>query len=479
VACILPLAILALAGCASSAAIVDPSSPVIAFINVSVVDPESDSLQRDMSVLVNGNRIMAVRPASAGPPPRGATVIDGRGKYLMPGLWDAHVHVMTGPDSGLGMIERARDRFFPQFLTYGVTSIRDMGSYGDSMEVLRGKIRDGAILGPRIIAGGRLIAGLNPWAPPSPHSILVTSPDSARAAVEQVRAEGGDFIKAHDMLSRAAFLEVAAAAREARLPLVGHLRPSVTVEEAIAAGQVGIEHTPVELMAACGPGDARAASNAWYQAWIADGWRAHIEGMVELWGRREEAQCRRVLALLRDAGVHITPTTVLRMQDSVFAIRTGPPLTRTAESAKQCASDSTVWYDLPAELRASYARTLDSFVGHLYREGIEIMAGSDGPGGCLTPGAALHEELRALVRAGLTPRQAIRAATTVPARFAGVGDSVGTVGAGKVADLVLLGQNPLLDIENTRSIEAVMLGGRLLRRDELLVAPPLPGGLRR
>jgi predicted amidohydrolase YtcJ len=162
---------------------------------------------------------------------------------------------------------------------------------------------------------------------------------------------------------------------------------------------------------------------------------------------------------MRDAGVHVTPTMVLRMHDSTMLSRV-PRALQTPANTQHCTSAVGDWGKQPDSLRQRYYRTVFDVVGAMFRAGIPIMAGSDGPQGCLVPGWSLHEELRNLVRAGLSPRQALAAATITPARFMGLADSLGTVHVGKVADLVLLDADPTIDIANVSRVRGVVADGR-------------------
>lgn len=441
------------------------SSASLAFVHATVIDVETGKLRQDMTVLVSGNRIASVESSSLASLPMGTHVIDARGKYLVPGLWDMHVHAFTSPESALTLGARATNVYFPQFLAAGVTGIRDMGGWVDTVMRVRRRVRNHQLLGPRIVAAGRLFGGKNPWAPPSPHVWVITKPDSARFAVDSMKRAGADFIKVHDFLSRDVYLALAAAARAAALPLVGHLQPMVRVDDVIAAGQIGMEHMPIELIVACAGGGTHEV-NAFYDQWSKGGWPQFVGGTTALWKARKPDRCPEIMGAMKSAGVHLTPTLVLRMQDSALYRRL-PIADLTPAAATRCSGDVNDWSKTPDSLRTLYYNTILDVVRVFHGAGVSILAGTDGPGGCLIAGWALHEELENFVKAGLSPLQALQTATIEPARFMGMADSLGTVERGKVADLVLLDGNPLAEIQNTRRIAGVVVDGQWLGRDDL------------
>jgi Amidohydrolase family len=454
------LALVALTVACARFAPSDISAPVTVFTHVTVIDVVGGSAIPNQTVVVKGNRIAEIRASQNDPVQSAATVVDASGTYMIPGLWDMHVHAFTAPESTLTVGARAVNLYLPQFLSWGVTGIRDMGGWIDTVMTVRRRVRSHEIPGPRIVAAGALIGGRNPWAPPSPHAWVVTNADSAARTVDSLRRAGADFIKVHDFLTREVYFAVAAAARRVKLPLVGHLRPSVTLAEAIDMGQVGIEHLPIELVVACARG-GRAEANAFYDQWINGGWTAFIRGTVDMWDGRDRGACVAVLARMKQSGVRVTPTSVLRIQDSTFVAEL--PMTQLSSSARTvCSQNVNDWGSVADSLRQTYYRVVADIERTIHEAGIPVLAGTDGPGGCLTAGWSLHKELENLVSSGFTPLEALRAATVEPARFLAVADSIGAIRSGMVADLVLLDANPLDDIRNTRQIAAVMADGCLV-----------------
>ncbi|MDB4917207.1 MAG: amidohydrolase [Gemmatimonadetes bacterium] len=433
-----------------------PARSVYEFRHVTVVDVIHGTLLPDRNVIVRDNRIIAIRPGVAAA--SGDHLINASGRYLIPGLWDMHVHLAMTPDSMVGMIRRAREIYFPRYLAAGVTGVRDMGSWLDTITAIRRSVRDGTVLGPRIVMAGRLLGGKNPWAPLSPHAWVVTSAEEAKLAVDSLQRAGADFIKVHDLLSRNAYMAIAKAAREARLPLVGHLRPDVPVADVIAAGQVGFEHVGIELAAGCTNADTTRA-RAFYGAWIAHGWKAFVDETASIWADRDAGRCAAMFGQMREAGVRLTPTFVLRMQDSAMTFGQDELI---ASNAVNCRTAQGGWGALPDTLRAKYYRIEREIVRAAHDAGVAVMIGTDGPEWCLAPGISVIREMRELARAGLQPIDVLRAATLEPARFLKMTDSLGSIEPGKVADLVLLASNPLASLDALERPVGVMSNGRWL-----------------
>jgi len=411
--------------------------------------------------------------------PAGTRVVDGRGKYLMPGLWDMHGHLFQH-SSRPGTDEHALQ--FPLYIANGVTGVRDMWTNLEDLTRVRHWNADratGALLAPRILPTGPMFDGeggiLN-------NVLVVTSATDARHAVDSVVDGGARAIKIHDALSREAFLAIAARAKERGVPLIGHVPASVTVREAVSAGQHSIEHlngiadgcasAKAEGEAARIRGDrAQRASAGKVQQLIVDGYDEH--------------RCLDLMRELARRGVWQVPTLIaaqrrLILPDSIVTTR--------ADLRYVSAADREDWRKQLEVQRQRQSPTIERSrrlvfaqdmreVLAMNRAGVPLLAGTDITNPWQVPGFSLHEELALLVEAGLTPAEALRAATVSAARYANMTDSLGTVARGKLADLVLLDANPLLDIGNAARIRAVVLNGRFLGRltlDSLLERPISP-----
>ena len=409
-----------------------PPEPWLAITHVTVVDVAAGILVPGQNVVVRGGRIVAAGDTARVTVPAGATVVEGRGRFLIPGLWDMHVHALFDA-------EVART-FLPRFVAEGVTGVRDMGGKIEVMRAARFALLAGTLVGPRIVAAGAILDGPQPVDPSV--SFAVGTPDEARAAVDSLANSGADFIKVYTLLPRAAYFAVLREATRLHLPVAGHVPVGVTALEAADSGQRSIEHLRDEVEPLC-----KAAT---------------------------DPACVRLLGALRAHRTWLVPTlVVLRVKailDDSSLVRdprlgSVPALVRNAWEAIRTGKQTQP----PAYWREKRTRFFGelALTGAAWRDSVPLLAGTDAGALYTYPGSSLHEELAQLVRAGLTPAAALRSATLAPAEFLGATDSLGAVAAGKVADLVLLGADPLADIGNTRTIEAVVLRGRLFRRAAL------------
>ena len=409
-----------------------PAEPYLAITHVTVVDVAQGLLVPGQNVVVRGGRILKVGDTlTVNVPPR-AEVVDGRGKFVIPGMWDMHVHALfNGEVAGT---------FLPAFVAHGVTGVRDMGGKLDVLRAARWAVLAGTLVGPRIVAAGVILDGPQPV--DSAVSFAVGTPEAGRAAVDSLARAGADFIKVYTLLPRAAYFAVLREATRLHLPVAGHVPVGVTALEAADSGQRSIEHLRDEVEPLC-----KAAT---------------------------DPACLRLLGALRARRTWLVPTlVVLRVKailDDSSLVRdprlgSVPALVRNAWEAIRTGKQTQP----PAYWREKRTRFFGelALTGAAWRDSVPLLAGTDAGALYTYPGSSLHEELAQLVRAGLTPAAALRSATLAPAEFLGATDSLGAVAAGKVADLVLLGADPLADIGNTRTIEAVVLRGRLFRRAAL------------
>jgi imidazolonepropionase-like amidohydrolase len=416
-----------------------------AFTNVTVMDGRSSTPRLDQTVLVRGTRIIAAGAASETTVPPGARIVDGRGKFLIPGLWDMHVHtVMPGGRQVL-----------PLYIANGVTGVRDMASDWPTIKAWRADIAAGSLIGPRIVASGPYLEGGDQ---PIPH-ILVKSPADAAPAVDSLVRLGVDFIKVHGQLSPESFYAIARAARAKKIQFAGHVSRTVGAAAASDSGQASIEHILAIPNSCTGAEVAELAP------------RFPVQRALGVCDTLDQAP---LYAKLKRNGTWVVPTLVAQVEVSRWPKRDLP-----GDSVQRYLPDSLKTYvagifpmvdSVPPDADVNGARLFNKRVavtGALFRAGVGIMAGTDAPLRNAPPGFGLHEELLHFTRAGLTPFEALRAATYEPARFLGMLDSLGTVEVGKVADLVLLTANPLADIRNSSRTAYVVANGRLytVRRD--------------
>ena len=398
--------------------------------NVTVVDVRTGSLQPARDLFIDGDSIVALLDAGSASP-GAARVVDGSGRYAIPGLWDMHVHVLWQ--------DSIPEMLLPGFVAAGVTGVRDMGGTEAGLADAR-RLEHAPTPYPRVVASGPVLDGPQPVDPSI--SIAVGDPEGAVDAVDSLRRLGADFIKVYTLLPADAFHAAATRAREVGLTIAGHVPDGVSIPEAARAGMRSIEHLREELEPFCTRADAAACDSA--------------------------------LIALREHDVWQTPTLVVldaktRLLDDEFAdpvaARALPPVVRemwTSLRESRVARDSAYW-----AMRADRWRDIVWLTGRLHAAGVRILAGTDTPVLFTYPGESLHRELELLVEAGLTPADALRAATLEPAAYLGESDRMGTIDAGMVADVVLLDANPLEDIGATRSVTGVVLRGRWLDRAAL------------
>lgn len=406
--------------------------------DVTLVDVVAGTLRPHMTVVVVGTRITDVGPATGIRAPRGARVIEGSGRFLIPGLWDMHSHSLWSAE--------AMQSFLPLYVAHGVTGIRDMGGRMSFLAAYRDSLRRGDPPWPRVIAAGEVIDGPEPVQ--ADISIAVPDAASATAAVDSLARGGADFIKVYTMLSREDYDAVLAAASRAGLAVAGHVPADVTPEEAARAGQRSIEHLRDEIEPFCSPRAAEACAR------LAETFRAERTWQVPTLLVLRNKAFFDDSALARDPRLRRLPA---ELREEWLAEREAKLRRGSAYAASK---------------RARYADE-QWLVGFLARAQVPLLAGTDAGVAFSFPGSSLHDELALLVDAGLTPLEALRAATLAPAEYLAARDSMGAVAPGQVADLVLLRNDPLTRIGATREIEAVLLRGRVLERRDLdLLDPP-------
>jgi imidazolonepropionase-like amidohydrolase len=402
----------------------DRGNAPVAITGVTLVDVETGSHRAGVTVLTRGERIAAIGPEV--PIPRGATRVSGKGKFLIPGLWDMHTHHQaTGADC------------LDLFVAKGVVGTRDMGGDADFILPLRDRVKAGTVFGPEIVASGPMLDN----APPEfPYRLHVKNAEEARAAVHELKRLGVDFLKVHDHTPREVFFAAINEASKVGLTVSGHVPMSVTVEEAADAGIRSIEHLAnYEVLGECSTGETYSLSG-----------------------------CLRLFDKLAAKGVWQTPT--LAFEQTLPDVFEGKPLPHAeyaSDSLLELTSRNIEVSHLSKatldKLRYAARITLQQGIRDLHSRGNRFLAGCDG----LTPGFCLHDELEWFTKAGFSPLEALQTATINPARFLGREKLQGTIEVGKRADLVLLHADPLADIRNTQQIEAVILRGKLVNRPDI------------
>src|SRR5580693_2194680 len=442
----------AFAGAAAAAAAA-PASP-LAITHVTVIDTTGAPPMADMTVIVQDQRIVDLGRSDAVHAPAGAQLVDGSGKYLIPGLWDMHVHEVFGD-----WLPRNEKVVPPLFVAHGITGVRDMGGDLDVLKVWRAEIAAGRLLGPRMIIAGPMLDGP---VPRFPSSAPVSNAADGRKVVDNLKAQGVDFIKIQSLIPRDGYFAAADEAKKLGIVFVGHVPDAVRASEASNAGQKSIEHftgifegcTAIEDQLIKGP-----------------------RGLGLNVKTYDPARAKALIALMAKNQTWQVPTLVWeRGQWLVDDIDLShDPLTKYAPSAwkdhtwPMFVSDIKKDMDTdPLPVRKKFVQMELDMTLAMFRAGVPFMAGTDTAAGVhIFPGFSLHQELVLFQRAGLTPMQALQTATLNPAKFMGRTADLGTVAKGKLADLVILDADPLKDIANTQKIRGVILAGRYFDRAAL------------
>ena len=374
--------------------------------NGTIIDPSGKGPAFEGTVVVERGHVVAVGRAPTIPP--GARVVDARGKFLVPGLWDMHAHL-----AALTPVGHTPE----QYVGYGVLGVRDMGGFADTLFPLRGQIRSGDRIGPEIVLAGPTLNGEQT----APFHRKVVTEAEARAAVRELRYLGADFIKVHRAMGRTAFLAVIDEARRNGLTVGGHVPLALSWIEASNLGMRTIEH---------------------------------IQTVFENEQPDPKLQADQFLAIAdRLAGPHGDSIWATLKRNHTFFDPTLVGYEATIEKAGP---------EVAARRRVAYAR-MKLLAGRIAKAGVPILAGTDV---LERPGDMLLLELERLVEVGLTPRQALAAATTTAAD-AVMHHGTGRIEVGAPAMFLVLDANPLIDIKRLRSLSAVVLSGRLIEAPEL------------
>jgi len=446
------------------------SGGAFALTHATVIDGTGRGPARDMTVLVVNGTIASVGETAAVPLPPGLRVLDLAGKFVIPGLIESHVH-SAGPAEVLA----------PLYALTGITTVREMR--GETFHHdWRDKIRRGDLLGPRWVIGSPIIDGVPSLHTPDTGSLdEVATAEQGRAAVRTAKAAGADFIKVYSRLTPEAYLAIADESRRLGIPLAGHCPDEITIARASQLGQVSIEHLHALLLSTS---SREAEIRRGLAAITIDGTQDSFHRYASWFNQvhpleykairsYEPARADALFRLLAARKTRVVPTlAVHRTLELPDETQSRP------EETKYLPGWMTEWWadvtgvvvdgrtpEQARRIREIYAHR-QRLVHRMLELGVPLLAGTDTGNPYLVPGYALHQELELLVEAGLTPLQALRSATSEPAKLLGLAGSTGAVRAGLAADLVVLSNDPLKDIRNTRQIHALVVNGRLIDSDE-------------
>jgi len=446
--------------------------PSLALLHVTVIDGTGAPPKPDMTVIIAGYRIAEIAKSNTISIPRSTRTIDATGSFLIPGLWDMHAHPDDPELWPVNPPPKEKEKLLTLLIANGVTGIRDMGGDLKLLQEWRARVGNGTMVGPHIYACGPLLDGPKPmW----PGSIAISTAEQGRQAVRDLKQKRADFVKVYSLLPREAYFAIADESKKVKLPFAGHVPDSVTPEEASDAGQASEEHL-LQIVEACSDREAikkKVDELREAGATPIDRRRAYIETMLATFdAKKAEA----LFAKFVKNNTWITPTVIVWQNNASFEDDSA----RYADRMKYLPRYIREYWDpknnahlkgrSPERLVAEklLVKKYLEVIGAMQRAGVKLMTGSDfGANPLLFPGWGVHDEMALLVRAGLTPMEAIQAATRNPAIFLRLDKSVGTIEKNKLADMVLLAANPLEDINNTRKIAAVFFQGRMFDRPEL------------
>lgn len=384
----------------------------LVYKDVNLIPMTSEKIIESVSVHISNGKIIAIDKYSNLELPEYFRIIDGRGKYLTPGFSDMHVHLQQPEDLDL-------------FIVNGVTTVRNMWG---SPEHLKGRkdIKNGKIIGPELFTTGPLIDGPNMiW----PDSFVLSAKEDVEKAIRSMKKDGYDFIKVYDGLSLGVYSEIIRVAKDINIPVVGHVPKYVGLTKVIQSGQQSIEH---------------------------------LNGYHYKYKDKYNDIKEQEIQMTIDSGLWNCPTIIVLKTISLIAT-----INKKDFPELKYVNPTTVKYwSGRRSYKYNYIKA-QSFIYNLYKQGGLIVSGTDANNPFIIAGFSLHDELKLLNEAGLTPFEVLLTTTVNPSLMLGISDRTGTIEVGKDADLVLLNKNPLDDITNTKTIAGVMSKGRWFPKEKI------------
>lgn len=432
---------------AGAGALAGQTPPAVAFVDVQVIPMDREgALLPGQTVVVEGGRITAMGPSANTTVPAGAQRIDGRGRFLIPGLAEMHGHI-PAPNPNNANAQWPEDVLF-LYVAAGATTVRGMQGHPSHL-ALRTRVQSGEIVGPRLYLSGPAMSGNG-----------VPDAATAQRLVREYKAAGYDHLKVHEGLSKETYDALARTAREVGMRWGGHVSQFVGVDGALAAGQATIDHIDDYIEAAQRDGSPALALQGWART-----------SALPL--NVDTAKIPALAARTREAGVAIVPTQalweVLRGAHAPADLQTLPELRWVSQQQiDQWTNQATGAQsnNPPASAQAEIAFR-NRMLKALSDAGVPILMGTDAPQAFSVPGFSLRREVIAMRDAGMTPWQILRSGSVAVAEHFGTQEETGTVAAGKRADLILLDASPFEDIANISRIAGVMVNGRWLSREEI------------
>ncbi len=425
----------------------------ITIVNATVIDVANGKIEPATTIAIQGNRIASITHG-ANSVSQAGQIVDAKGGYLIPGLWDMHTHVYFDNTSADGT-----DLVLPLFLAFGVTGIRDMGSDLDSILHAREEVAAHRMFGPRMVVSGPMLDGAK-----SPYKavIPIATPEDGRRAVDMLKSRGADFVKVQSFVPRAAYFAIADESRKAGIPFEGHVPDAVRAREAVSSGQRTFEHL-IGIFEASSPDEDKYLSGQKGPGpFLASYDPVREAAIVALLAQKQVWQCP---TLFWERGQWLVDAIdYLKDPDLAYAGHTWVAKNWPALQKSIVQSLDTD----PLTIRQKFVAHELAIVRKLHAAQVPFLAGTDTPAGVdVIPGVSLHLELQRFVAAGFTPLEALQTATLNPAKFYHRLNDLGSIETGKLADLVLLKANPLADIANTLTIAGVFTDGRYLSQKDL------------
>jgi imidazolonepropionase-like amidohydrolase len=444
------------------------TSQALAIVHVTVIDATGAPPKADQTVFLRAGRIVEVGDTSRVQFPKGVQTLDARGKFLVPGLWDMHVH-LAGINADPAW---SKNVLLPLLVANRILGVRDMGGDLETLLAWNRAIEAGTLLGPHIVASGPWLAG---GGKKSPEQIPVSNEAEARAAVRDLNQRGADFIKIITLPSREAFFAVADEAKKQGLPFVGHVPSQVTASEASDAGMHSIEHIVYSALAFDCSGKEDELRQAARAARARHDAKALADIDLQAIDTYSPEKAGALWARFKKNGTWVVPTlasiaAIPPPKETLEEQSRNPQLDYIPRALREQWDPRSPDNQMPASAQAWWQKQYANdfkLAGEMHRAGVRMLAGSDSLDRFVFPGESLHKELQLLQEDGFSPMEALQSATRDAARFLGREYEFGTIRSGQLADLVLLDANPLENIANTSKIVGVIRGGEFLDRTAL------------
>ena len=431
--------------------------------NVTIIPMNVENSLAGQSVVIQDGKIRQIDSQDKIKTPEGAVVIDGAGKYLVPGLFDMHAHFFYEQGNHINTNENE----LKVMLANGLTTARIMAGHPSYLDA-KDNVNNGKWAGPQLFVASPQLVGRWPWPANFKNFEIVDTKEKAADAVRKFKKEGYDEIKITFMVKREMYDEIIKTAKEMGIRVVGHVGPEVKLPAALAAGEQ-IEHMDefIDMLlpdTSFNHGQSVSDMNIWRKnAW------ATVPYL-------DESKIPALGKSVNDAGVYVTPTNFFflscfgdGMTDEQYKQRPDYAYIPKEVLTEKWEIKEHYWKNAPSkDSRDKYVQLRKKMTYQLWKSGVPLMAGSDSPEWFLVAGFSIHDELETFVKAGLTPFAALQTATVNPAAHLGINSRTGTIEAGKEADLILLDKNPLEDIKNTRTINGVFADGKWYDKNAIM-----------